>query len=172
MSTGDGAPAVPQLRRQPQRRSLPVARCDGARHEIAIPRLPGIGPGVVLDVRAAERRDVAAPSAGAAFDVVQARERVLPYPELAERGLDLVEPLVDEALFRVVAGGVAGPVVADDRRVAGASRVVAPADRAAPAAERQRPVSRPDDEYGVVLATSGVTADFLADVARRGPEAA
>ncbi len=62
----------------------------------------------------------------------------------AQDGLDLVEPLVDEALLRMEPTRIACPAVADDRREARTARARSGTDGAAPATQGHRPVARPD----------------------------
>ena len=151
------------------RGASPLLGPDRPGHEVPVPRPPGPGPPLELDVRLRAVGGVG-PGGPAVRHVVEARQVVLADPEPAVDGLDLVEPLVDEAVLRVGHGWPAGPVAAHDRRDADPAERADLAPRVAPGGrELGRPVGRVQDDGRVPAAGESRGAARAAGRGRRDP---
>src|SRR4051794_2621841 len=131
------------LRLEPQTgRFVTVATPDGPGHQVAIPRLPGVGRLMMLGIRPPERWEIDRPARRPTVDIVEVRHDVQADAPTAEHALDLVQPLVHEPFLRVESVRVAGPAVAHDRREPRTARRSPGTDAAAPAAQRSDAVTR------------------------------
>src|SRR5437660_136184 len=165
------ATSRPDLRSEPEAGS--IARPPNVTgHVIVVPRLPGVARAIVVNaIRVAVGRFRRGTAGCEDLRLVEWRDDVLAEAQIAIRRLHLVKPFVDEALFRMRRGQVRAPVVRDDGTEARSAGLVAGPDRAAPAAQLQGSIGRPDGQDGIDRSSWGMTRQLWRAVSRGHPGA-